>query len=93
MRAKRVDDNQKLIVDQLRKIPGVSVLHLHMVGKGCPDIAVGRAGVTYLIELKNHMKRPSEKRLSDDENEFHKKWTGHAAVAETVTEILKIINL
>lgn len=92
MRAKRTDDNQREIVKQLRQIPGVSVLHLHTVGKGCPDLAVGRGGITYLIEIKDGKKSVSRKRLTDDENDFHSKWTGHVAVAESVTDILKIIN-
>ena len=48
--AKRVDINQKAIVEHLRAM-GMSVFHLHEVGKGCPDLLVGINGQTYLIEV------------------------------------------
>ena len=51
MRAKRVDINQKAIVEHLRAM-GASVFHLHEVGKGCPDLLVGVNSQTYLIEVK-----------------------------------------
>jgi hypothetical protein len=50
--AKRADANQPEIVKELEKM-GCSVLHLHMVGKGCPDLAVALRGRTYLVEIKN----------------------------------------
>lgn len=51
MRAKRVDINQKAIVEQLRALE-VSVFHLHEVGKGCPDLLCGINGHTFLVEIK-----------------------------------------
>lgn len=47
----RVDDNQKQIVDELRK-RGFAVLHLHMVGRGCPDLLVSDAHDMRLVEVK-----------------------------------------
>lgn len=51
-RAARVDANHRLIVAALRA-SGCSVLSLAAVGKGCPDLLVARAGVNYLLEIKN----------------------------------------
>jgi len=48
----KVDANQKQIVNALRKC-GYSVLHLHTLGKGAPDIVVGVSGMNYLFEIKS----------------------------------------
>jgi len=37
---RRVDNNQAEVVKRL-KLHGVSVLHLHTVGNGCPDLLIG----------------------------------------------------
>lgn len=93
MRAKKVDANQPDIVKQLRKIPGVTVAHTHVVGDGFVDIIVGHQGVNYLCEIKDPSKPPSARKLTKDEQKFHEEWAGQAAVVETVTDILKLINL
>jgi Holliday junction resolvase len=49
-RAKR-DVNHAGIVAGLRAA-GCSVLELHAVGSGCPDLLVGRSGLTALMEIK-----------------------------------------
>ncbi len=49
--ARKVDANQAEIVEALRAV-GCSVLDLHHVGHGCPDILVGHCGEDYLIEIK-----------------------------------------
>ena len=49
-RAAKVDDNQSEIVAALRKV-GCTVLILSSVGRGCPDIAVGRAKQNYFLEI------------------------------------------
>lgn len=92
MRAKRVDDNQKQIVKQLRQM-GISVRHLHMIGQGMPDLVLGFRGVNYLIELKDGKKISSKKKLTDDEQEFFNDWRGQVAKCETLDEIIKIVGL
>ena len=64
----RVDANQREIVAGLRKV-GALVLHLHMIGKGVPDLLVYFRGVFYLMEVKI----PGAK-LNDLEQEFHRLW-------------------
>lgn len=75
MRACKVDDNQKQIVDALRKI-GCSVQHLHKVGQGCPDLLVGYMGKNWLLEIKRNAKSP----LTKDQVEWHGTWRGDARV-------------
>lgn len=92
MRAKRVDDNQAKIVEQLRRLH-ISVQHLHTIGKGCPDLLLGVRNKNFLIELKDSKKAPSEKKLTPDEQEFFDTWKGQVNKCETLDEILKVVGL
>lgn len=89
---KRVDSNQKEIVHALRKI-GVSVLHLHTVGKGCPDIACGFQGKNIFMEIKDGNKPPSKRKLTPDEKQWHEEWRGQVVVVNSVNEALDAITL
>ena len=92
MRAKRVDDNQKQIVDSLRKL-GHSVAITSMVGFGFPDIVVGNRGRNnFLFEIKDGKKTASQKKLTEDEVKFQSNWKGQYSVVETLDEILEIIK-
>lgn len=91
-RAAKTDDNQRAIVNALRRA-GCSVLILSGVGKGCPDIAVGRAGITYMLEIKDGRKPPCARRLTDDEKGWHARWRGHAAVVTNEEEALRAVGL
>jgi len=92
-RQKRVDKNQADIVAELTGEYGYSVLHLHTVGSGAPDICVGAFGLNFLFEIKNPDNVPSKRRLTEDEEAFFKSWTGQVHKIETATEIVTIINL
>lgn len=87
----RVDANQKEIVQALEQV-GASVLYLHQLGKGAPDIAVGLRGITYLFEIKDGAKPPSKRRLTDDEQHWHLFWRGHVEVVVSVDEALRKIG-
>lgn len=76
---KRTDTNQAEIVKALRGM-GATVLDLHTVGKGCPDLAVGSMGVTYLIEIK---RGPKEK-LTKDQEYFFRDWKGEITIIYSV---------
>jgi hypothetical protein len=91
VRGKRIDANQNEVVKSLRKIPGVSVAITSAMGKGYPDLNVGYKGITYLFELKDGNKTASQKKLTEDELQWHSKWTGHVAVVECVDDIIEII--
>lgn len=88
----RTDDNQRDIVAALRRA-GCSVLILSGVGRGCPDIAVGLRGVTYMLEIKDGKKAPSDRELTPDQKDWHTKWRGHAAVVQSVGDALRAVGL
>jgi hypothetical protein len=91
MRAAKVDANQPQIIAALRGV-GATVQPLHTVGKGCPDLAVGWRGQTFLIEVKDGAKPPSARVLTKDQVEWHAGWKGHAAVVKSVDEALAAIG-
>lgn len=76
---KRTDDNQARIVAILRKL-GASVVSLHTIGKGCPDLAVAIAGKTYLVEIKDGRKKW---KMTPDQAEFHETWKAPIAVLDS----------
>ena len=75
-RAAKVDDNQADIVRTFRSL-GCTVMPLHTVGRGCPDLLVGISGETHLVEVKDGSKPPSARRLTPDQVSFHEGWKGH----------------
>jgi len=83
---KRVDSNQAVIVAVLRAA-GASVVDLHEVGKGCPDVLVGFLDKNYLIEIK----APGGK-FTDAEVKFAENWRGQVDTARTPSEALAIIG-
>ena len=87
----RTDDNQKLIVEQLRKL-GVSVAVTSMMGKGFPDLVLGYQNKNFLIELKDGAKPKSQKGLTMDEAKFFTAWKGSVCKCENIDEILKYIQ-
>lgn len=82
----KVDRNQAEIVDALRKA-GCSVTLLHRVGQGCPDLLVGKGGVSYLLEVK----MPGEG-VTLAEAEWHFNWRGQVAIVYSVEDALAIIQ-
>lgn len=91
-RAAKVDQNQASIVQALRTV-GCSVLPLHAVGHGCPDLLVARAGDMVLIEVKDGAKPPSARKLTPDQVEFHASWRGRIAVVTSVREALEAVGI
>lgn len=87
---KRVDANQPDMTKLLR-IMGASVQPIHVVGKGCPDLLVGYDGLNYLLEIKDPIKPPSARKLTDDEQKWHENWRGQVAVVETIGDVIEII--
>lgn len=92
MRAKRVDENQAQLVKQIRRL-GITVVHLHTIGKGCPDLLLGYRNKNFLIELKDSLKSPSKKKLTADEKEFFDTWRGQVDKCETIDDILKVVGI
>lgn len=91
---KSVDANQVAVVAAFRG-QGASVLHLHTVGDGCPDLLVGFGGVDQLVEVKDGRKPESARRLRPDQQRFHAQWRGRpvfvvTSAAEAVALIQRI---
>jgi hypothetical protein len=82
----RADPNQKEIVKALRDI-GASVTHLHMVGRGCPDILVGFRGRNTLMEIKT-----KKGKLNKRQREFFDEWRGECWVVRTIDAALEAIG-
>lgn len=97
-RKDRVDDNQKDIVDRLRKIPGVTVeLDKDDILVGCMDKdCIPR---TYWIEIKNPntvSKKTGEvlpSAIKKSQKNIVKKWTGQYDICVTFEDVLKVIGL
>lgn len=84
---KRVDSTQVQIVKELRRL-GMEVEHLHMVGKGCPDILVGYKGKNVLLEIKKDEKA----KLTPDQVLWHRSWKGQVAVVSNVIDAIKAVK-
>jgi hypothetical protein len=96
-RKDKIDSNQQDIVNDLRKIPGVTV------EVGHDDILVGCMDKdfvprTYWIEIKNpELTNKNGKvypsAIKKSQKVLIKKWLGHFAICTTLNDVLKEIGL
>ena len=82
----RVDKNQKYIVQCFRKL-GCTVLSLHAVGKGCPDLLVCCQRQLYLVEVKD-----IGGKLRESQKEFMQNWGGPVYVVRSNNEVVSLLN-
>lgn len=93
MRAAKVDRNHPEIVKALRHA-GATVQSLAMVGNGVPDLLVGFRGQTFLMEIKDPLRYPSEQKLNEEQVKWHASWTGKPPeVVKTIHDALRVIGL
>jgi len=90
-RAARQDSNHHDIA-QIFEDAGFSVLHMHQLGRGAPDMLVGCPGVNVLIEVKDGSKKPSAQKLSPDEERFFGAWLGPIALIHNEEEARQLIQ-
>lgn len=90
-RAAKIDANQPDIVAALRKI-GAQVVPTHTVGQGFPDLVVGFRGRTVLMEVKDGSKPPSARKLTPDQEVFHRAWTGEIVVIESIQQAIEVLT-
>lgn len=88
----KIDANQPAIVAGLRQA-GCSVLSLAAVGHGCPDLAVGRLGSIYFLEVKDPTKPSSDQRLTPAQEKFVAEWRGNYRVVRTLEEALVAVGV
>jgi hypothetical protein len=84
------DTNHKEIVEGLRRY-GCSVLELHAVGGGCPDLLVGRCGWDRLVEVKipDHLRQrrgATHEATRERQQRFRDLWRGATVVQVTCLE-------
>lgn len=84
-RAAKVDSNQAAIVSALEKT-GATVQTLGQVGKGCPDLLVGRLGKLVLLEVKS-----KKGKLTPDQEEWHRRWRGQVAIVRDEYEAMEVV--
>jgi hypothetical protein len=84
--AKKSDKNQPRLIEFLRSL-GCSVVSLHAVGGGVPDLLIGYEGKNYLIEVKNQ-----NGRLNARQKKWHLEWKGQVVILKNEEEIAIFFN-
>ena len=89
----KLDVNHLEIVATLRKC-GASVVSMASLGGGVPDLLVGWNGRTCLMEIKDGNKPPSQRKLTEDQMQFHREWRGGSiAIVDSVDAALRILKI
>lgn len=89
MKAAKVDDNQGEIVDFFRSI-GCSVSLMHAVGRGFPDLIIGKHGLNILVEVKDGKKSKSAQSLTPSQEIWHSEWKGQKSVVNSIDSALSL---
>ena len=90
--AARKDGNQTQIVTELRQC-GIDVEITHTLGNGFGDIVCGWRERNYIFEIKDPAQPPSKRRLTKDEEEFHREWGGQIDIILTTVDALKVMGI
>jgi hypothetical protein len=85
-----VDANHAAIMATFRAL-GCSVQSIAAVGKGCPDLLVGRDGWTVPVEVKDGSKPPSARKLTDYEELWRLTWKGSYALVESPEQAHQLV--
>lgn len=85
-RAAKVDSNQTEIVNCLRQL-GCSVVVTSTIGRGFPDLIVGIAGKTLLVEVKAR-----KGVYTPDQVEFIGTWKGNHFTVRTREDCVSLVN-
>ena len=86
----RIDRNQPAIV-QFFRVHDFSVLHVHQL-KNCVDIMISKGKVTAAIEIKDGLKPPSARKLTEGELKFKNEWQGLWYLCESIDDAHKIME-
>lgn len=90
-RVAKVDRNQAEIVQALRAA-GAAVSDTSAVGQGFPDVVCSYRGTWHLLEIKDGMKRPSARRLTDAQVRWRSLQHAAAPVVASVDDALRAIG-
>ena len=86
----RQDSNHHAVEMAFRKL-GCATRSTHDLGDGFPDILCAARGVTWLVEVKDGSLPPSKRKLTKDEELFHKWWPGLIYVVESVEQVPSVV--
>jgi hypothetical protein len=89
LRRAKIDANQPEVVKAFRRC-GFTVVCTHTVGNGFPDLVVARHGWTALIEIKDGSKCKSARKLTPDEEKFHREWPGEIHIIESPDDVVRL---
>ncbi len=82
----RTDTNHKEIVAAFRSL-GATVLDTSVLGRGAPDLCVGYAGFSVLVEVKH-----GNGALTEDQVKFHGSWKGDIRIVRTVDDVIGMLR-
>ena len=96
--AKKVDDNQKEIVQTFRDL-GAKVAITSSAGNGFPDLVVQYRYIlnrrkpisTLLVEVKDGSKPPSKRKLTPEQEDFHSIFVCH--IVESVKDVYDLLEV
>ena len=92
----KADVNQRAILEGARKL-GISVVSLHRVGQGVPDLLLGGSvkcpccGCAYLMNWLAEIKSP-EGKLTERQQKWLDSWRGQAGVVRSLEELLRMVG-
>ena len=83
----KIDANQPEIVEAFRQLH-CTVLLLHQVGSGCPDLLVGVNGFNVLVEVKT-----ATGELTNDQKDFIAAWNGDDVnIVKTRDDAIELVS-
>jgi hypothetical protein len=85
----RQDRNHNEVKDYFEDY-GCSVLNIFQL-KNCADIIVAKNNITCIVEIKDGLKCPSQRKLSDGEIKFRDSWLGEWRLVETLEDAAAIV--
>lgn len=89
--AKRIDNTQTIIVKTLRNL-GMTVFITSSVGFGYPDLTCSYKNKTYLVEVKDGNKPPSQQKLTELEKKFHDTWQDKVYIINSVDSAIQFFR-
>lgn len=92
MRLKARKDSNHNEIQDVFKAHGFSIVDTSSFGRGFVDFVAGRHNKNYLVEVKDINQPPSKRKLTPDEERFHKTWAGQVCVLESVEQTINFIN-
>ena len=87
----RVDSNQKEIVEFIRRYGGTVLITSQL--KNCFDILVGYNGFNIIMEIKDGLLSPSQRKLTTGEQKFKDTWQGgFYHIVKNLLEVEKVLK-